>query len=188
MLNTKRISKVKTRHFVITGFVLFSAVLLTSCIGVNRQFEEVKDKIMGKLGEDYETEFQFSIGSAALHISSWFVNLSADQEYLDDMMREISSVQIGVFNRVRGTNVYADFNTLKQIDNEMKSRGWQYIVRSVENNEISAVYLNSNPGEVLKSMYVINLNDDELTIIEVNGNLKKVIQYAIEEKNFDLKM
>lgn len=37
-------------------------------------------------------------------------------------------------------------------------------------------------------MYVINLSDEELVIIEMNGDLKKVISYAIEEKEFKLKM
>lgn len=188
MLNTKRISKVKTGRLILTGFVLFSAVLFTSCIGVNSQFEEVKDKIMGKLSEDYKTDFQFSIGSAAIHVSSWFVDLSADQEHLDDMMREISSVQVGIYDKVKNANTPPDFNTLRQIDYEMQSNGWKYIVRSIEDGGMSLIYLSANPEEMLKTMYVVNLNDDELIIIEVNGNLKKVIEYAIEEKNFDVKM
>ena len=37
-------------------------------------------------------------------------------------------------------------------------------------------------------MYIINLSDEELVIIEVNGDLKKVISYAIEERNFHVGM
>jgi hypothetical protein len=165
-----------------------SLILLTGCIGVNRQFGEVKDKIMGELGKDYKTEFQFSVGSSAITISSWFVDLAADEEYIDEMMREISSVQVGVYNQVEGSNAKTNFSTLKSIDKEMSSKGWKYIVRSVDNNELTAIYLSADPNEMLNSMYVINLSDEELVIIEVNGDLKKVISYAIEEKEFDVKI
>ncbi len=163
-------------------------IFLTGCIGVNRQFGEVKDKIMGNLGNDYKTEFQFSVGSAAITISSWFVDLAADEEYIDEMMREISSVQVGVYNQIEGSDAKADFNTLKSIDKEMSSKGWKYIVRTIDNDELTAIYISADPEEMLNSIYVINLSDKELVIIEVNGDLKKVISYAIEEKEFDIKM
>ena len=178
----------KTSRIFIYMITFLLLILLTGCIGVNRRFSGVKDKIMGELGNDYKTEFQFSVGSAAITISSWFVDLAADQEYVDDMLREISSVQVGVYNRVEGSHAKANFGTLQSIDEEMNNKGWKYIVRSADNEELTAIYLSDNPGEILNKMYVINLSDEELVIIEVNGDLKKVISYVIEERKFNLKM
>ena len=174
----------------ITLMVSVSLLLffLNGCLDVNSQFSEVKDKIIGGLGNDYKTEFQFSVGSEAITISSWFVDLAADQEYADDMLREISSVQVGIYNKVEGSDAKANFGTLQSIDEEMSNKGWNYIVRSVDGNDVTAIYLSDDPGEILNKMYVINLSDEELVIIEVNGDLKKVISYAIEEKEFDIKM
>ena len=178
----------KTKSIILLVAISFFLVTLTGCIGVNRQFSEVKNKIMGELGNNYKTEFQFSVGSALIHVSSWFVDLAADQEYVDDMLREISSVQVGVYNRIEGTKHKSDFSTLNLIDKEMSSKEWKYIVRSSENDELTAIYISSDPEELLKKMYVINLSNEELVIVEVNGDLKKVISYAIEERNFNLKM
>jgi hypothetical protein len=178
--------KIKSITLIISVSLLL--FFLNGCIGVNRQFSEVKDKIMGGLGNDYKTEFQFSVGSEAITISSWFVDLAADQEYADDMLREISSVQVGVYNKVEGSYVKADFGTLLSIDEEMNIKGWKYIVRSIDGNELTAIYLSDDPEEVLNRMYIINLSDEELIIIEINGDLKKVISYAIEERKFNLKM
>ena len=114
-------------------------IFLTGCIGVNQQFSEVKNKIIGQLGNDYKTEFQFSVGSAAITVSSLFIDLAADQDYIDDMMREISSVQVGVYNKIGGPNARADYSTLASIDEEMFSKGWKYIVRSVESNDLTAI-------------------------------------------------
>lgn len=173
----------KTKYFVIPLLLL-----VTGCIGVNRQFSEVKEKVLGKFGNEFKTEFQFSVGSALINVSSLFVGLAKDHEYVDDMMREISSVQVGVYNRVRRSNARADFSTLKSIDEEMAKNGLKYIVRSFNNDELTVVYINNDAGEFFHKMYVINLQDDELVIVEVNGDLKQVIAYAIEEKNFQIKM
>jgi hypothetical protein len=70
----------------------------------------------------------------------------------------------------------------------MNIKGWKYIIRSVDGNEVTAIYLSDDPEEILNKMYVINLSDEELVIIEINGDLKKVISYAIEERKFNLKM
>ncbi len=178
----------KTKSITIIISVSLLLIFLTGCIGVNRQFSEVKDKIMGELGNDYKTEFQFSVGSSAITISSWFVDLAAEQDYIDDMMREISSVQVGVYYKVEGSDAKANFGTLQSIDEEMNNNGWKYIVRSIDNEELTAIYLSDDPEEILNRMYVINLSDEELVIIEVNGDLKKVISYAIEERNFHVGM
>ena len=178
--------KIKSITLIISVSLLL--FFLNGCIGVNKQFSDVKDKIIGGLGNDYKTEFQFSVGSEAITISSWFVDLAADQEYADDMLREISSVQVGIYNRVEGSNAKADFGTLQSIDDEMNIKGWKYIVRSVDGNELTAIYLSDDPEEILNRMFIINLSDEELVIIEVNGDLKKVISYSIEEKEFDIKM
>ncbi len=178
----------KTKSITIIISVSLLLIFLTGCIGVNKKFSEVKDKIMGELGNDYKTEFQFSVGSETITISSWFIDLTADEEYIDEMMREISSVQVGVYNKVEGSDAKANFGTLQSIDEEMHNKEWKYIVRSIDNEELTAIYLSNDPGEILNKMYIINLSDEELVIIEVNGDLKKVISYAIEERNFHVGM
>jgi len=183
--NYKQIKTSRIFRFIITFFLL---ILFTGCIGVNRQFGEIKDKILRDLENDYKTEFQFSVGSAAITISSWFVDLAVNEEYIDDMIREISSVQVGVYNKIEGSDARADFSTLKSIDKEMNSKGWKYIVRSIESDELTAIYISAEPEEILNSMYVIILSDKELVIIEVNGDLKKVLSYAIEARNFKVGM
>jgi len=178
----------KTKSIILLVAVSLFLITLTGCIGVNRQFNEVKNKIMGELGDDYKTEFQFSVGSAAITVSSWFVDLAADEEYVDDMLREISSVQVGVYNRIEGAKYNADFSTLNSIDEEMRSNGWKYLVRRIDSDELTNIYLRADPAELLERMYVINLSNEELVIVEVNSDLKKEISYAIEERSFKLKM
>lgn len=178
----------KTNRLLLLSLVPLLLITLTGCITVNQQFREVRNKVLGELGDNYKTEFQFSVGSVAIHISSWFVDLAADDEYADEMVREISNVQVGVYNKTGNSDTKTNYQTLESIDSEMKSKGWKFIVRSLGHSNLTAIYVSSEPGEVLQKMFVINLEGQELAIIEVTGNLEKVISYAIEEKNFNLKM
>ncbi|MFB3057165.1 MAG: hypothetical protein ACE1ZQ_08400, partial [Ignavibacteriaceae bacterium] len=157
----KNYNQINTSRIFIYIITFFLLILFTGCIGVNRQFGEIKDKIMGDLGNDYKTEFQFSVGSTAITISSWFVDLAANEEYIDDMMREISSVQVGVYHKVEGSDAKANFSTLQSIDEEMHNKGWKYIVRSIDNEELTVIYLSDDPEEILNKMYVINLSNEK---------------------------
>ena len=105
----------KIKSIILLVAVSLFLITLTGCIGVNRQFSEVKNKIMGELGDNYKTEFQFSVGPALIHVSSLFVDLAADEEYVDDMLREISSVQVGVYNKVEDTEHSPDLSMLNQL-------------------------------------------------------------------------
>jgi len=177
----------KAKRTYIILLALSVIILMPGCINVNKEFSEVTDRLISNMGDDYKTEFQFSVGSVGITISSWFIDFAAREEYVDDMMREISSVQVGVYNRVEGSDRKADYRTLESINTEMDSRGWKYIVRFIDGDELTAIYISEKPDVMLKRMYLINMNADELVIVEVNGDLKKVISYAIEEKNFKIK-
>ena len=166
---------------------LSALLLLPGCIDINKQFSEVTDRIISKMGDDYKTQFQFSVGSVGITVSSWFIDFAANEEYIDEMVSELSSVQVGVYNRLESSDRKAAYSTLESINEEMNSQGWKYLVRTIEGDELTVIYLNTNPDVMLKKMYVINVNEDELVIVEINGDLKKVISYAIEERNFKVK-
>ena len=177
----------KFKFSIIILIALSSFLLLPACIDINKEFSELTDRIINNMDDDYKTQFQFSVGSTAIEISSWFIDFAANEQYIDEMMSEISSVQVGVYNRVKGPNTKVDYSTLESIDEEMDSKGWKYIVRMIDNDELTAIYVSSDPDSILNNMYIINLNDNELIIVEVNGDLKKVISYAVEERHFKVK-
>lgn len=166
---------------------LFSFFLLPSCIDINKEFSEVTDRIIRNIGDDYKTQFQFSVGSTAIEISSWFIDFAANEEYIEEMVRELTSVQVGIYKRVESSNKKAAYSTLESIDEEMKSRSWRYLVRTIENDALTTIYISEDPALMLKKMYVVNLHHNELIIVEVNGDLKKVISYAVEERHFKVK-
>ncbi len=174
----------KNNKLLLIISIIFILLSFTGCVGITDEFGELRNKIIEGFGDNYESEFQISFGSVEITISSWFVDFAADEDKVDEMMREIDNVQIGVYQKIKNSGASPSYKSLISIENEMKSKGWKPIVRSVDNDELSAVFIRSNPEEILNRIYVISYSDEELVLIEVEGDLKQVIGYAIEDRNF----
>jgi hypothetical protein len=143
--------------------------------------------VLKNFGGEYKSEVQFSIGSVGITVSSWFVDAAAEEDIAADILDDVSSVQVGIYKKLRETNS-PDINALRAIEEKMSQSGWKSIVRSSSHGELSAVYVRNNPGETLNGMFVINLDAEELVLVEIEGDLKEVIAAAIREKRMKINM
>ncbi|MCW8810789.1 MAG: DUF4252 domain-containing protein [Ignavibacteriaceae bacterium] len=167
--------------------ILFLPLFLNGCIGINKEFGDIRDEVIKNFGGEYKSEIQFSVGSAGISVSSWFVDATADEDIAADILDDVSSVQVGVYKKLRESNP-PDMNTLRHIEDKMFQSGWKSIIRSSDNGELTAVYVRKNRAETLDRMFVINLEDDELVLVDVKGDLKEVIATAIREKGMKINM
>ena len=141
----------------------------------------MRDEIIKNFGGEYKSEVQFSVGSIGISVSSWLVDANADEDIAADILDDISSVQIGIYKKLKESNL-PDINTLRDIEDKMFQSGWKTIVRSSDNGKLTAVYVRTNHAEKLDRMFVINLEDDELVLVDVEGDLNEVIATVIREK------
>ena len=147
----------------------------------------MRNKIISHFNNDYKSEVQFSVGSVGITISSWIVGAAQDEEFVDDMMREVDGVQIGVYKKLTSDDEKG-FAIINEIEDDMQENGWKSFIRSYDDGNVTAVYLRTNPDEYLKRLFVIASDDDQLVIVEVKGDLKELINTAIREKGFDIDM
>lgn len=173
----------KTKIFLVS--ILLLPLLLNGCLGINEEFEGVRDVVFLSIGNDYKSEFQFSVGSIGITVSSWVVDASTDDDFPSEIMNDISSVQVGVYKKLQGTTS-PNFQTLLEIEPEMQASGWKSILRTYTNNEITGIYVRNDKGEQLNRLFVISLEDDELVLVEVEGDLNEAIATVIREKGMDI--
>lgn len=168
--------------------LLIALVLLTSgCINVNRNFKEVRSNIINKFGNDYHREIEISAGPFAINLASWVVNFSQDDELIDDLIRQVSNVQVGVYTLTKNRGKEKQ-DIMTKINHEMQSRGWVYIVKSYNDDELTAVYVSRNPAMLFRKMFIITQDSEELVLVEVEGNLDRLIELAIHDKKFNFNM
>ena len=73
---------------------------------------------------------------------------------------------------------------MQKINNEMQLRGWRYIVRLYNDDELTGVYVSTNPEMFLKKMFIITHDSEQLVLVEIEGNLDRLIELAIHDKKF----
>lgn len=154
---------------------------LNGCIDVNDEFISVRNKVIENFGDDYKSEAQFSLGSVGITVSSWIVNTSENDELASDILNDVSAIQVGVYQKLKGSDSY-NIETLKDIEEKMPQSGWKSIVLSSDKNELSAVYVRNDPDEILNRLFIINYDGDELVLVDVEGDLKEAVSTIIRDK------
>ena len=165
--------------------ILLLPLFLNGCLGINEEFENVRDVVLLSFGNDYKSEFQFSVGSVGVTVSSWVIGASLDDDMASKILDDVSSVQVGVYKKLKGTNP-AGFRILSDIEPDMQASGWKSIIRSSTDNELTAIYVRNDKEELLNRLFVISLEDDELVLVEVEGDLRKAMTNIIREKGMDI--
>ena len=63
----------------------------------------------------------------------------------------------------------------------MERAGWEFIVRSVNRDELTAVFVKQN-NERINQLYIIAVTNEEMVLVEVHGNIDELVAIAIREK------
>jgi len=172
----------KIKLFFLSCILLFT---FNGCIDVNEEFVNVRNKVIENFGDDYKSEVQFSLGSVEITVSSWIVDASVNDKLASDILDDVSSVQVGVYHKLKGSSA-PDIFTLRDIKNNMQEIGWKSIVKSSEDNDLSAVYVRKNPSEILNRLFIINYDGEELVLVEIEGDLKEAVSSVIRKKGMKI--
>ena len=167
--------------------ILLVALLSTGCIGVDRGFRSVRDYVLDSSNNQLEKEFEFSLGSVSITMAELAMNFTDIEEPIGEVLSEISSVQVGIYNNNYDVKIEPSFEEAKFLTSKMKDAGWDCIVRSVDGSDMAIVFVKAHDDE-LNQLFVISVNNEEVVLVEVLGNLHKVIEIAIREKGLDFAM
>jgi len=180
----KEVKHRKARYIV--SFLLIT-LLFSGCIGVDRSFRGMRDYILEYSKNQFEKEFEFSLGNISIGMAEIALNFAETDEPIDEILSEIDNVQVGIYNNLSNYQINVNIEELKFITNKMENAGWNCIVKTLNNDEITAIFVRFSEDE-LNQLFVISVNKSELVLVEVLGNLNKVIEVAIREKGFNFAM
>lgn len=167
--------------------LLLLVFLLSGCFGVDRSFRNIRNYVLENTNSDYNTEYEFAIGSAGISLASLVVSFADSEEPVEEILSEISSVQVGVYNNGNSSRITTDYEGLQKITNLMEHAGWEYIVRSVDKNELTAIFVRVYQNQ-LNRVFIVSVNEEEMVLVEMYGNIDKVIEIAIREGDLDIEM
>lgn len=171
----------KLKQTGVVALLILLVFSLSGCIGINNNFKQIRNQLLAGSKDKFESEIEFSVGKFGLKFAGSFVKFADTDVNVDEMLDQISFIQVGVYNRTKSKSFQPSNIGLKQLGRKLNENGWRYIVKNISNDEITTVFLNKNNEGQLNRILVVNYSDDELVLAEVSGNLEKLIQQAIKD-------
>lgn len=167
--------------FVIAGIAL---LLFPGCFSVDHDFKSIRNIALKECGKHFYTEHEFALGSFELWLADGIVGMTDADQNAKDILDHVSGVQVGEYKRTKSSDIGSK-EILKNIDRRMKKMGLVYLVKSFSKDEVSAVYINRESRKTFNELYVVEVNDNEIIVVQITGNLEKVIDIAIREEGLD---
>jgi hypothetical protein len=175
----------KTTTKIIAFFIL--AIILTGCFGVNRDFKEIRDNVIDIVGSRVKKNIEFGVGAAGLALAGSFIRFAEEDDLPADIISYLDAVQIGVYeNYFPSPN--KKMREFRDFCNKMSDLGWQFIVRSIDEENMSLVFVKNDLGDGINELLVITNDNNELVIATMEGELEEIVEVAIRNKEFGVVM
>ncbi|GJQ63054.1 MAG: hypothetical protein SCALA702_21070 [Melioribacteraceae bacterium] len=160
-------------------------VTLSGCIGVNRNFKQVRSHVLSNVEGSFKKEAEFRVGKGLITLAGMFVSFAENETEVDvkGILRNLDRVQVGIYKNRNSERIDFSRAGLVSLCEIMEDRGMYYIVRSIDNDELTGVFLHDNDTDEIRDMYVVHFDQRELVIVEIKGDLDDIIAIALQEAN-----
>jgi hypothetical protein len=177
--------KIKMKYLIL---IFGIAILNSGCIGINREFKNIRSQILESLDDDFDREIEFSVGPVGFFIASQFVKFADTEENVDEMLSKIRNIQIGVYNRLSNFS-HPSFGLLNNISNSLDDAvEWKPIVKTIQDNELVGVFIKEKYLDDINELLIISLSNEELVLVKLQGNLGAVMDIIIRDHGHNLKI
>ena len=178
----------KIKLFSIIALILLG-LTSTGCIGVNKEFKNIRTQILDNLDDDFDRTIEFSVGKAGFFLASKFVKLADDNEDIenvDEMLKHVSNVNIGIYDRLSSSSKSVR-SLLNEVSSSMEDNNYSSVVKTIDGNEMVGIFIKDDDPEEITEMFAVILSDDELVMLKLNGNLNSLVETVIENEGFNAK-
>ena len=131
-------------------------------------------------GIELERESHIRIGRVAMALVRKVARLADDETDSDlDVLSHIRRVNIATYRVTRRPK--GDITLPDGLERQLAKNGWETIVRQREENDHTWVLFQGAEDGSIRNLYVVALDTHELTVIDVEGRLDRVIAEALAD-------
>jgi hypothetical protein len=164
----------------------------TGCIGVNKNFKFLRNQVFENLDSNFDKTIEFSIGKSAFLFLSNFIDVDDEEsENIKNMLKDVSHISIGIYerdNKNEIANSKFPQKLLSRISQNLEVEDWESIVKVNSNDETIGIYVKENDSEEINEMFAVILSDNEMVMLDLNGNLNSLTEQVIEQQGFGTKI
>lgn len=162
---------------------LIIAVVLTGCAAGGSSTGIIKNQIQSQLPEvRFERESHFALGGLALWAAKRIVSLvdEADEE-AGVYLRSVNRVVVDTY-RVKGWDNDTSRLSMPSALQDKIDDGWHLAVRSHDHGESNWVLLDQPDPDHIDGLYVVSLDQRELNIVYVKGDIDTILAEALADE------
>lgn len=172
---------------VVLALAALLAGALTGCTGSGPSIHTVRRGIEQQVPHaHFEPETQITLGRVSLGLAKKLLRLVMDEEDEQevDFLFGLRKVEVGIY-RVRMSAEEREALTLpRSFERALRRGGWETLVKTRDGGERTWVFLRPETrpeGEILRSLYVVTWDGDELVLVHVEGRIDEVFKAIAEE-------
>ena len=170
-----------THSRILSLVVLPLVVLSTSGCLYSREIAQTRRDFERQYPDlDLKREIVISVGPGTMGFTRWVAGFFDDDEDMRlaaRVLEDVRRVKVGVYrveHNPRDLDAY-DLPTLRRL------RGWETAARIREENEVVWVLYREHRGRI-EQMFVAVLDDENLVLTRLDGDLQGVLEVVMEEK------
>ncbi|MCB9208483.1 MAG: DUF4252 domain-containing protein [Ignavibacteriales bacterium] len=169
--------------------LLFVSIALISsgCIGVNREFKNIRTQILDNLDDDFDRKMEFSVGPVGFFLASQFVKFADTEENIDQILSKVKNVHIGIYDRLSSFSK-PSLSLLRSITNSIVKEDWKSLVKSIDGNELVGVYVKDQNLEDIEEIFIVTLTNDELVLVKLQGSLGSIIEIIVRNHGHEFRI
>jgi hypothetical protein len=157
-------------------------VALTGCT-TSSAFRTVSATIETQCpGVELDREMHLRLGRVSLGLVRALIRIAEDD--VDDeaveIMENLRALEVSTY-RVRGATDLRSIDPLSGVRGRFEGGGWMPVVTTREGDEVVRLLTRESPSGEIREMFVVCLEDDELTVVHLEGDLDSVLAAAVAD-------
>lgn len=160
------------------SLVLALTAVLGGCAG-SPSIDQVRWEVERQMpGLRLEPETRVRLGRLTLGLVRRLTALDDDPDRETAMLRGIRHLDVAVY-RVHGRPDFAALPDRDTLESRLGRRGWSVVVKSREVDERTWVFTRDDGSGSIRSLFVVGLDGEELTLVHLDGRLDRLFAEAI---------
>lgn len=165
----------------VVPFVLFLSLssLLAGCAGSTPSVDTVGWEIQRRFPEArFEREEHFHLGRVKMGLLRTLVRMVPGKVEGQEFLSSIHNVEVATY-RVHSMPDLDRLTSDTRFERQLAKNGWTPMVRTREDNERAWIFVRTGPAGALHNLFVVNLDESELTLVRVDGRIDQAMAEAI---------
>ncbi|HEX9737215.1 MAG TPA: DUF4252 domain-containing protein [Thermoanaerobaculia bacterium] len=173
-----------TRQAPATLALVLVALTTSGCMTSASSLAPLRTEIEQQLpGARFDSEFQLKLGRMSLGLAKKVMSAVEEDEELA-FLRDIHKIEVAVYRTEALPAARTAAFAMPQ-GRHLKKKGWMTAVESIADDSVTWVLFREH-DERIRGILVVALDDDELVLVKLTGDIQGIFDKLMEENLLDV--